>query len=137
MKRTISLLLVVTFIFALCACSSKPDTQEMIVEANRFIASQRYSADYSARGEYSADYNCYFVQISVNEKVLDGTGWSKNSLEAGALFAMMCNSEVVDEMMDYIFNNLKGIFEESSIDVVVGFYNHRGEITKTRTTMVD
>jgi len=133
MKKFISLLLALSILFVLCACS--PNIEEITVEANRFVATNPYVESYCAVGEYDEDYNCYFVLVYVNEDVLIGTEYSKNSLEGKAIMGMMANSEDSDAVMNYMFDNIAKLFKNTDVDVVVGFRHHNGEITKTLSTI--
>lgn len=133
MKKIISLLLALSMLFALCACS--PNIEELTVEANRFVAANPYAESYCAEGEYDEDYNCYFVLIYANEDILDGTQFSKNSLEGKAVLAMMANNEESDKVMNYMFDKVSEIFKKTDVDVVVGFQHVNGEITKTLSTI--
>ncbi|MBE6737317.1 MAG: hypothetical protein E7566_01500 [Ruminococcaceae bacterium] len=139
MKKFIALLIVVILGVSLCACSSKPSKDDLMVEANRFIATDTTGKPYyNINGEYSEDYNAYYVIISINSDyyLKDYSGSSADTeLYLGAAEGILSRNGNIANIVDYIFNELKDIFEDSEIDVVVGYQNIRGEFSETRTTI--
>ena len=133
MKKVVSLILALTMLFVLCACS--PNIEDLVVKANHAVLVYPYDDIFCVEGQYDSEYNCYFVLIYVNDDVLDGTKMSKNSLEGKAAMALLANSTESDEIMKYMFDKVSDIFKRTDVDVIVGFLHVNGEITKKLSTI--
>ena len=146
MKKVISLLLALSMLFVLCACS--PDIKELTAQADDFVTSNYPYADtYSVTGSYVPDteilgdingvkvYDVYFVVVKTDEALLNGTGYSKNSAEGKAGLVLMTDPDEVDELMEYLFENVQKIFKRTDVEVVVSYQDPNGKYTKTLSTI--
>ena len=127
--------MVVVFCVSLCGCVKKPTKEELIVEANRYIATQDASNDlYDIDGEYTADYNGYFAIVSIDVDYL----CSENNIsdfeevkEDVAAVEKNCEKEI-GIFIDDTYADLSKIFEDSDVDVRVAYMNVYGKITHFR-----
>ena len=134
MKKVISLLLALSMLFALCACSV--DTEALLTEADAYLAS--YASEthgdetgYIYIGEFNESMNQYDVFMSVDIDFIEEK--AKNSPlgynTAGSMLVMLYdgNEEFIASELDNIGTHLQKHFDKSNIVVRTGYVNYSGE----------
>ena len=137
MKKLLALLMMVIIGIIFCACGAKPSKEELIVEANRLVAKQEVSNEgFDIYREFDEDYDAYCVVVSLDEDFWCTT-YSADSPE-GRLILQLAEGqceETIDNLVESLFNDIKELFADFDVDVMVGYEDKDGEYTNIHSTV--
>lgn len=139
MKKVTAILLLLTFVFMLGACSGeqKKSKEDLIVEANRLVMKEDANQEaLSVDGEFDEDYGAYCIVVSL-DKSYWCTTYSADSLEGKAMLAIAENNyeDTINSLVDSLFEKTKEIFANTDVDVVAGYQDRNGEFTNILSTI--
>ncbi len=127
--------MVVVFCVSLCSCVKKPTKEELIVEANRYMAAEDVSAEiFDINSGYSADYNGYYAIVSLDVDYICSEKNISDDEELRSTLVGVENDceESIDMYIDVLYEDLSEIFDGSDVEVRVGYMNVDGEFVHLR-----
>ena len=135
MKKIISLLLALSVVFMLCACSKS--IEECTIEANRFISSTPYVEGYCVEGKFESDTNTFIVLVYGDRAVFEnsynqyGASMRESAIKASVAMQFDQNEEMISKVMDYLFDEVTAIYKNTDVEVFVTYMNVNGSLEHT------
>lgn len=141
MKKIVALLVALLMVASLClfitACSSKPDINQLVTNANMIVDANKALNDdsYKFEAEFIEEEMTYVIIMSADEKKVAAEWENEDEDRAELLTKVMLkfldeNTDAIALNLSFLVPSIELIFEDTEVSVIAGYVDRNGEVTR-------